>query len=256
TISAARLLPRRRQPIRSPPKCERIGALRARITPCHTYHCERYMTYTTLISAAELAEHIFDPNWVILDCRHDLANPAAGRNAYDEGHLPNAQFADLDGELAGSKTDAAGKFRGRHPLPERADFLDTLRRWGISDNTQVVTYDAHGGMFAARVWWMLRWAGLAGEWHVPVDRSVVAHYGHIERSAVTGCDRHGRRSGAESGRQETRGGRCARAGPFSRRERNTGPGRRSHSGREEPLLQGQPAGRRPLQAGSGIACDV
>ena len=119
------------------------------------------MAYTTLISAAELAEHIFDQNWVILDCRHDLTNPDAGRNAYDEGHLPNAQFADLDGELAGSKTDAAGKFRGRHPLPERADFLDTLRRWGISDNTQVVTYDAHGGMFAARVWWMLRWAGHA-----------------------------------------------------------------------------------------------
>lgn len=117
------------------------------------------MAHTTLISAAELADHIFDPGWVVLDCRHDLTNPDAGRNAYNEGHLPNAQFASLDDDLAGSKTDDDGRFRGRHPLQDRAAFIDTLRRWGIGDSTQVIVYDAHGGMFAARLWWMLRWVG-------------------------------------------------------------------------------------------------
>lgn len=117
------------------------------------------MTYTTLISAAELAEHVFAPDWVVLDCRHDLTNPDAGRNAYAEGHLPNAQFVHLDGDAGGDKTGADGTFRGRHPLPDRATFIATLRRFGISDNTQVVVYDAHGGMFAARLWWMLRWVG-------------------------------------------------------------------------------------------------
>lgn len=117
------------------------------------------MTFTKLISAAELAQHVFDHDWVVLDCRHDLAKPDAGRSAYAEGHIPNAQFAHLDQDLAGEKIDADGIFRGRHPLPDRAAFIATLRQWGINDNTQVIAYDAHGGMFAARLWWMLKWVG-------------------------------------------------------------------------------------------------
>jgi thiosulfate/3-mercaptopyruvate sulfurtransferase len=117
------------------------------------------MPYTTLISATELAAHIGEPNWIVLDCRHDLSNPEFGRAAYNEGHLPHAQFAHLDTDLAGDKFDSQGRFRGRHPLPQREKFIATLRRWGINDDSQVVAYDAHGGMFAARLWWMLRWAG-------------------------------------------------------------------------------------------------
>lgn len=117
------------------------------------------MAYTTLISAADLAEHVFASNWVVLDCRHDLANPDFGRQAFAEGHIPNAQFAALDTDLAGEKFGADKVFRGRHPLPDRTKFIATLRRWGIDDDTQVIAYDAHGGMFAARLWWMLKWAG-------------------------------------------------------------------------------------------------
>lgn len=117
--------------------------------------------HTTLISAAELAQHVGDSNWVILDCRHDLMNPDAGRDGFAIGHIENAQFANIDTDLSGAKTGADGVFRGRHPLPERAALLETLRNWGISDNTQVVAYDAHGGMFAARLWWLLRSLGHA-----------------------------------------------------------------------------------------------
>jgi thiosulfate/3-mercaptopyruvate sulfurtransferase len=117
--------------------------------------------FTTLISAADLADHIDDADVVIVDCRHDLMNLAAGREGYAIGHLPHALFADLEADLSGSKRDANGAFRGRHPLPERAALIDTLRRWGINDNSQVVAYDAHGGMFAARLWWLLRWVGHA-----------------------------------------------------------------------------------------------
>ncbi|CUI07447.1 sulfurtransferase [Massilia antarctica] len=115
--------------------------------------------YTTLISAADLAGHIDNPSWVIVDCRHDLMNLAAGREAYAAGHLPHALFADIETELSGAKRGADGVFRGRHPLPVRADLVETLRSWGIDDDSQVVAYDAHGGMFAARLWWMLRWVG-------------------------------------------------------------------------------------------------
>ncbi len=50
--------------------------------------------HTTLITAADLAAHLDTPDWVIVDCRHDLMNPAAGREAYAAGHLPGAVFAD------------------------------------------------------------------------------------------------------------------------------------------------------------------
>ena len=116
--------------------------------------------HTTLIEAAVLAQHLTDTNWVLLDCRHDLMNPEAGRTAYAAGHLQNAQFAHLDTDLSGAKSGTDGAFRGRHPLPERAALIDTLRGWGINDDTQVVAYDAHGGMYAARLWWLLRWLGL------------------------------------------------------------------------------------------------
>lgn len=115
--------------------------------------------YTTLISAADLARHIDDPDWVVVDCRHDLMNLSAGREGYAIAHLPGAVFADMETELSGAKVGSDGAFRGRHPLPERDALIETLRGWGIDDSTQVVAYDAHGGMFAARLWWLLRWVG-------------------------------------------------------------------------------------------------
>jgi thiosulfate/3-mercaptopyruvate sulfurtransferase len=115
--------------------------------------------YTTLITASELAARIDDPKIVIVDCRHDLMNLAAGADGYAIGHIPNAVFADMETALSGAKVGADGRFRGRHPLPERTALLQTLRGWGVDDDTQVVAYDAHGGMFAARLWWLLRWLG-------------------------------------------------------------------------------------------------
>ena len=115
--------------------------------------------HQTLISAADLAAHIDDPAWVVVDCRHDLMNLAAGRGAYASGHLPGAVFADVETVLSGAKNGAGGVFLGRHPLPEREVLAEALRDFGIDDTTQLVAYDAHGGMFAARLWWLLRWLG-------------------------------------------------------------------------------------------------
>jgi thiosulfate/3-mercaptopyruvate sulfurtransferase len=117
--------------------------------------------YTTIISAQELAANIDNPRWVILDCRHDLMDTAAGQKAYDAAHLPHAQFAHLDRDLSGAKTSPSGTFHGRHPLPIQEELIHTLRGWGIDHSTQVIAYDAHGGMFAARLWWLLRSVGHA-----------------------------------------------------------------------------------------------
>ena len=115
--------------------------------------------YKTLISASQLAAHIDDPKWVVVDCRHDLVNLAAGRDGYAIGHLPGAVFADIETVLSGAKCGPDGVFLGRHPLPGKEALAEALRDFGIGDDTQVVAYDAHGGMFAARLWWLLRWLG-------------------------------------------------------------------------------------------------
>jgi thiosulfate/3-mercaptopyruvate sulfurtransferase len=111
--------------------------------------------HTTLVSVETLASHLDDPNWLIVDCRFDLANPAAGEAAFATSHIPGAIYAHLDRDLAGPVTPETG----RHPLPEPEDFAGTLSRWGVTPTTQVVAYDADVGMYAARLWWMLRWVG-------------------------------------------------------------------------------------------------
>ncbi|NWG74499.1 MAG: sulfurtransferase, partial [Rubrivivax sp.] len=75
----------------------------------------------TLICAAELADLMRSPAPpVLLDCRFDLVDTGAGERAYAEGHLPGARYLHLDRPLSGPRHDADGRFRGRHPLPDRA----------------------------------------------------------------------------------------------------------------------------------------
>ncbi len=116
----------------------------------------------TLISADDLLKACQgNPPPRLLDCSFDLADPAAGERAWQAGHPPGAQYAHLDRDLAGPLRDAAGRFLGRHPLPTREAFAGTLGRLGIGPDTPVVCYDAQGGPYAARAWWMLRWMGHA-----------------------------------------------------------------------------------------------
>jgi len=113
--------------------------------------------YTTLISATNLAERLAAaPGSVfVIDCRFDLADTEAGEQAYAAGHLPGAQYLHLDRDLSGPKTGT----NGRHPLPERETLIATLASRGLKQGQQVVAYDAQGGMYAARAWWLLRWLG-------------------------------------------------------------------------------------------------
>jgi thiosulfate/3-mercaptopyruvate sulfurtransferase len=113
------------------------------------------MAYTTLLSTAQLAEHLDDPNWVVFDCRHDLANPESGAKEYAQGHIPGARFLHVDHDLAAPRT---GK-NGRHPLPDPQVFMRTLGNAGVDAGKQVVAYDGQTGVYAARLWWMLRWLG-------------------------------------------------------------------------------------------------
>ncbi len=111
----------------------------------------------TIVSTTLLARHLDDPRWLVIDLRHDLAAPEAGRSAFAAGHIPGAQFLHVDEDLSAPKTG----HNGRHPLPGREAFAARMAALGLSRDTQVVVYDAQGGMTAVRLWWMLRWIGHA-----------------------------------------------------------------------------------------------
>ncbi len=110
---------------------------------------------STLVSCATLAAHLDDPNWRIIDVRHQLSDVGYGRRVYAESHLPGALFLHLDDDLSGPKTGR----NGRHPLPDFDHLRRTFGRCGITPETQVVVYDDAGGMVAGRLWWLLRWLG-------------------------------------------------------------------------------------------------
>ena len=114
----------------------------------------------TLVSAEWLGQHINDPDLVVLDCTVLIKNmedgssgPVSGRANYDAGHIPGAGFADLMGDLSDKSSEMM------FVVPPVDQFAATMGALGVGDDTRVVLYDASGSMWAARVWWMLRWAG-------------------------------------------------------------------------------------------------
>jgi thiosulfate/3-mercaptopyruvate sulfurtransferase len=113
------------------------------------------MSYTTLLDVATLRSHLDDPDWLVVDVRHQLADTAYGERAYGAGHIPGAVFLHCDRDLSGAMNGT----NGRHPLPEVEKLALRLGGIGIASHTQVVVYDDAQGMIAGRLWWLLRWLG-------------------------------------------------------------------------------------------------
>ncbi len=112
-----------------------------------------------LVSTDWLAEHLADPDLVVLDATVHLRmgdagfEAVSGREDWARGHVPGAGFADLTGALC----DPDSPLRFALPAPEV--FAAAMADLGVADGRRVVLYDANGSMWAARVWWMLRWIG-------------------------------------------------------------------------------------------------
>lgn len=111
--------------------------------------------YTTLVSAHELKDGLGNSDCLVIDCRFNLADTAAGELAYQQAHIPNAFYLHLDRDLSSPITPLSG----RHPLPAPEMLSATLQQCGVSSSSQIVVYDDCGGMMAARCWWLLRWLG-------------------------------------------------------------------------------------------------
>lgn len=113
------------------------------------------MSYTTLVDVETLQAHLDDPNWLVVDVRHQLSDTCYGEHAYAAGHVPGAVFLHCDRDLSGAMSGG----NGRHPLPDPERLAQRLGDIGIGALTQVVVYDDAQGMIAGRLWWLLRWLG-------------------------------------------------------------------------------------------------
>ena len=113
-----------------------------------------------LVSTEWLSAHLDDPDLVVLDCtvlvnidENGGFSIASGRANYETGHIPSAGFADLMGNLSDPE----------HPeqfiMPKPEQFAAAMGALGVGDDSRVVLYTANNPDWAARVWWMLRWAG-------------------------------------------------------------------------------------------------
>ena len=157
----------------------------------------------SLVSAEWLKEHIDDADLVVIDATvlvsmdaHGNYESTSGRSQYDEGHIPGAVFADLKGNLR----DAENPLEFGMPSPEQ--FALVMGSLGIHDESRVVIYDNMGTVWAARVWWMLRWIGF--------DRAAILDGGLAawEQSRWHAHQRSSRHCSGHTHRQFTTGSYC------------------------------------------------
>ena len=113
------------------------------------------MSYTTLVDVPTLAAHLGDPDWLLVDVRHQLSDTGYGERVYGEAHIPGAAFLHCDRDLSGPMTGS----NGRHPLPDPEKLAARLGEIGVGPQTQVVVYDDSQGMIAGRLWLLMRWLG-------------------------------------------------------------------------------------------------
>jgi thiosulfate/3-mercaptopyruvate sulfurtransferase len=114
-----------------------------------------------IIEPSQLAQRLEMPTLLIFDCRFQLGSPEEGRTAYQESRIPGAKYLHLDEDLSSPIGDGSG---GRHPLPDMVSFWSKMARFGVDSHSLVVCYDASGGAYASRFWWMLKWSGFVNVW--------------------------------------------------------------------------------------------
>lgn len=108
------------------------------------------------ITADELlAAHTRGDRMVILDS-HWASEGNASWDAYVSQHIPGAFWCDPLRMLSGTPSPQAG----RNPLPNTVMLQQVIRDWGICADTPVRIYDTGRLIWAARAWWILRWAGV------------------------------------------------------------------------------------------------
>ncbi|BFH63340.1 sulfurtransferase [Paenibacillus azoreducens] len=108
-----------------------------------------------IVSKPWVLARMYEPDVTIVDCRFELGQPEAGREAFEEEHIPRAVYLDLEKDLSSPVREHGG----RHPLPDPEQLSRTLAQKGITPETRVIAYDDQGGMYASRLYWLLKYLG-------------------------------------------------------------------------------------------------
>lgn len=110
-----------------------------------------------LVETDWLEPNLSNPDVVVLDCTvHLRVQPSGpyriepGLADYEKGHIAGAQFCDVQRDVSDS-TQKTNFMR-----PTAGGFTDAMRRFGVTNNTRVVTYSTANPWWATRVWWLLR----------------------------------------------------------------------------------------------------
>ena len=118
-----------------------------------------------LVTSDWLAQNLDAPGLRIVECTSQLPNYfeasaanglelASGRPLFDEAHIPGATYVDLLHELSDrSKTNFM------YAMPAAEQFAKVMSAIGVGNDSAVVLYDRAMNMWAARIWWMLRYFG-------------------------------------------------------------------------------------------------
>ena len=119
--------------------------------------------HSELISTAELAKILGQPNLRVFDCTTTLEylppgseapyNVVPGWKTFEAGHIPGADFLDLQGEFSDSST------RLRFMMPDVKQLETAFGRHGVGSDSFVVLYSIGTMMWATRFWWMLQSLG-------------------------------------------------------------------------------------------------
>jgi thiosulfate/3-mercaptopyruvate sulfurtransferase len=119
------------------------------------------LQFGPLVSAEWLLERVGGASVVLLDARITRAFPRGGGKQYVadpqryevDGHIPGARFVDL-------KTKLSDRSSGLNfTVPSAAALQAAFRTLGVSNDSAVVAYDDDTGIWAARIWWLLRGIG-------------------------------------------------------------------------------------------------
>jgi adenylate cyclase len=114
-----------------------------------------------LIEAELLEAHLGEPDLRVLDCTVHIHFDAAlmgptrssGREDFERGHIPGAQFVDVITELSDPDSSVPCM------APKAAQFSAAMSRLGVGNASRVILYSAQNAYWAARVWWLLRLFG-------------------------------------------------------------------------------------------------
>ena len=112
---------------------------------------------SVFVSAAELNERVqTGQKQTVIAALWD-AQEGKAWSKFQSEHVPTALFCNPSSQLA----SMPGRQVGRNPLPSLDVVAKAVANWGIEDGRPVYIYDGGTGLFAARAWWVLRWAGVS-----------------------------------------------------------------------------------------------